>query len=136
MKQASSSKSGKAVNSAHSRKIRTSAGRSCQVATDVPVAPMVLFAIRIEDTLDVVVTAPVCNADFAGLQELEGPPLGYHSAAVAVRHVAMANPGLKALLAIWSFGKKTKSRPDRDRIILILSVALTLGLFALYVHTR
>jgi hypothetical protein len=47
----------------------------------------------------------------------------------------MATPGLKALLAIWSFGRKTKGRPDRDRIILILSVALTLGLFALYIYT-
>jgi hypothetical protein len=40
--------------------------------------------------------------------------------------------GLKALFAILALNKTGRRRPDWDRIVLIFSTAITIGLVALY----
>jgi hypothetical protein len=44
--------------------------------------------------------------------------------------------GLKALFAILALNKTGRRRPDWDRVVLIFSTAVTIGLVALYVYGK
>jgi hypothetical protein len=44
--------------------------------------------------------------------------------------------GLKALFAMLALNKTRRARPDWDRVILIFSTAVTIGLIALYVYGK
>jgi hypothetical protein len=44
--------------------------------------------------------------------------------------------GLKALFAILALNKTGRRRPDWDRIVLIFSTAVTIGLVALYMYGK
>jgi hypothetical protein len=48
----------------------------------------------------------------------------------------MRKSGLKALFSILALSKAGKKRRDWDRIILIFSTAVTIGLVALYVYGK
>lgn len=43
---------------------------------------------------------------------------------------------LKAIVALFTLGRAGRKRPDWDRIILILSTCVTIGLAALYVYGK
>lgn len=44
--------------------------------------------------------------------------------------------GLKALFALLSINRTRKQRPDWDRVILIFSTSVTIGLIAVYVYGK
>jgi hypothetical protein len=48
----------------------------------------------------------------------------------------MRKVGLKALFALLALNKARKDRPDWDRVILIFSTSVTIGLVALYVYGK
>jgi hypothetical protein len=48
----------------------------------------------------------------------------------------MRKSGLKALFSILALSKAGKKRRDWDRIILIFSTAVTIGLVALYLYGK
>jgi hypothetical protein len=48
----------------------------------------------------------------------------------------MRRLALKALFALLTLNKAEYQRPDWDRVILIFSTAVTLGLVALYVYGK
>ena len=48
----------------------------------------------------------------------------------------MAKPGLKALFAVLALSKRGKDRPPWDRVVLIFSTSVTIGLIALYAYGK
>jgi hypothetical protein len=48
----------------------------------------------------------------------------------------MRRIAFKAIVAILSFGKVERKRPDWDRVILIYSTSVTIGLVALYAYGK
>ena len=48
----------------------------------------------------------------------------------------MRKVGLKALLALLALNRTESERPNWDRVILIFSTSVTLGLIALYVFGK
>jgi hypothetical protein len=48
----------------------------------------------------------------------------------------MRRVALKAIFALFMLDRAERKRPDSDRIILILSTGVTIGLVALYVYGK
>ena len=48
----------------------------------------------------------------------------------------MRKVGLKALFTLLALNRARKDRPDWDRVILIFSTSVTVGLVALYIYGK
>ena len=59
-----------------------------------------------------------------------------HAATVMREDAAMRKAGLKAVLALLALRRSGRDRPDWDRIILIFSTSVTIGLVALYLFGK
>lgn len=46
------------------------------------------------------------------------------------------SPGIKALAAVLSLNRMKRKRPDWDRIIIVCSMLVTVGLVALYAYWK
>ena len=44
--------------------------------------------------------------------------------------------GMKAVLAAFTLSKSRQRRPDRDRIVIMFSTAVTIGLVAAYLYGK
>lgn len=70
------------------------------------------------------------------ISSAEFEAMAYIGRSATTRYQHECQTRFKALLAIWSFRRSGKKRPDRDRIILVFSTAVTLGLFAPYLYGK
>ena len=53
-----------------------------------------------------------------------------------VRSIHMPKFGMKAVLTAFTMSRSRQKRPDWDRLIIIFSTAVTIGLIAAYVYGK